>query len=145
MSQTEQHLGNHARFYPLWHFFAFPVVMANAVMKIIHLVREPGLGALWSALFAVALMMAVFASRVMALSVQNRVIRLEERLRLAAVLPAELQPRIEDLTVRQLVALRFASDDELPQLVKKTLDGALTTGKEIKAAINKWRADHVRA
>lgn len=145
MAQPEQHLGNHARYYPVWHFFAFPVVMINALMEIWHAIRAPGLATLWPALVAVALMMAVFASRVMALTVQNRVIRLEERLRLAAVLPAELQPRIEDLTVSQLVALRFASNEELPQLVKKTLEGALSTGKEIKAAITKWRADHTRA
>ena len=145
MSDQEQHLGNHARFFPMWHFFAFPVVMANALIQIGNVIKAPGLGSLWTALVAVALMMAVFASRVMALRVQDRLIRLEERLRLASILPAELQPRIEDLTVRQLVALRFASDQELPQLVKRVLDGALQKEKDIKAAISKWRADHVRA
>ena len=88
--------------------------------------------------------MAVLGSRVMALRAQDRVIRLEERLRLAQVLPAELQPRIEELTMRQIIGLRFASDGELPQLVRKVLDGAAKTEKEIKQAVTNWRADHER-
>jgi hypothetical protein len=144
MAAADQSFGNHARFFPMFHFFAFPIVAGNALVELWHLVQAPGGAQLWTALVAVALMLAVFASRVMALRAQDRVIRLEERLRLAKVLPAELQPRIEELTMRQLVGLRFASDGELPQLVRKVLDGAAKTEKEIKQAITNWRADHAR-
>lgn len=141
---AEQSYGNHARFFPPFHFFAFPIVAINALIQLWHLVQAPGLGGLWTALVAVAFAVAVLSSRVMALRAQDRVIRLEERLRLAKVLPAELQPRIEELTMRQLVGLRFASDGELPQLVRKVLDGAAKTEKQIKQAVTNWRADHER-
>lgn len=144
MAAAEQNYGNHARFFPMFHFFAFPIVAINALIELWHFVRAPGGAGLWTALVAVALALAVLGSRVMALRAQDRVIRLEERLRLAQVLPAELQPRIEDLTMRQLVGLRFASDGEVPQLVRKVLDGAAKTEKEIKQAVTNWRADHER-
>jgi hypothetical protein len=76
--------------------------------------------------------------------VQDRVIRLEERLRLEKVLPADLQPRISELTTKQLVALRFASDEELPELVRRVLGGELTERNDIKRAVRSWRADHQR-
>lgn len=145
MSEPTQNLRNHARYYPMWHYFVFPVLAINVLVTLWQLVRMPSLFTLWAAVVSIAIMLAVFASRVMALTVQNRVIRLEERLRLARILPAELQPRIEDLTVGQLVALRFAADDEVAGLVKKVSDGVLKTNQEIKAAIGKWRADHIRA
>jgi hypothetical protein len=78
-------------------------------------------------------------------TVQDRVIRLEMRLRLQRILPPELQTRIQDLTHRQLVALRFASDAELPVLVREILDGKLTTGKEIKLRVKNWQGDWLRA
>ena len=81
-----------------------------------------------------------FFSRVNALAAQDRVIRLEERLRMQALLPDELKPRINDVTTGQCVALRFASDDELPALVKKALDENADQ-KTIKQAIQNWRPD----
>ena len=94
---------------------------------------------------AVALFTLAFLSRSQALTVQDRVIRLEMRLRLRQILPPELQPRIQDLTHRQLVALRFASDAELPELVREILDGKLTTVKEIKLRVKNWQSDWLRA
>ena len=144
MAAAEQNYGNHARFFPMFHFFAFPIVAINGLLEVWHLVQAPSMAALWTALVALALAMAVLGSRVMALRAQDRAIRLEERLRLAQVLPADLQPRIEELTMRQIIGLRFASDGELPQLVRKVLDGAAKTEKEIKQAVTNWRADHQR-
>lgn len=141
---AEQNYGNHARFFPPFHFFAVPILAINAVIQLWHLVQSPDRGSLWTALVAVALVLGVLSARFMALRAQDRVIRLEERLRLAQVLPAELQPRIEELTMRQLIGLRFASDGELPQLVRKVLDGVAKSEKQIKQSVINWRADHER-
>jgi hypothetical protein len=91
------------------------------------------------------LLTLAFLSRSQAVTVQDRVIRLEMRLRLRQILPPELQTRVQDLTHRQLVALRFASDAELPVLVREILDGKLTTGKEIKLRVKNWQGDWLRA
>jgi hypothetical protein len=81
----------------------------------------------------------------MALTVQDRLIRLEMRLRLRDVLPADLQPRISELTARQLVGLRFASDAELPELVRRVLTGSLGSTADIKKAVTHWQGDYLRA
>jgi hypothetical protein len=142
MSQTYK---NHARFFPLFHFFASPITMLYALHMIWHAIRNPSLVHAGEALLALALAAAVFASRIMALTVQNRVIRLEMRLRLKDVLPAAMHPRIRELTVRQLVALRFAGDAELPSLVERTLKGEFESAKAIKQAITDWQPDYLRA
>jgi len=77
--------------------------------------------------------------------VQDRVIRLEERLRCERLLPADLKPRIAEFTVSQLVALRFASDAELPALARKVLDEKISERKPIKQLVKNWRADYLRA
>ena len=92
-----------------------------------------------------ALILLFFLARVMALTVQDRVIRLEETLRMRALLPADLHARIGELTVKQIVALRFASDAELPDLARQVLDGKLQDQKAIKKMVRQWRADHQRA
>jgi hypothetical protein len=79
------------------------------------------------------------------MGVQDRVIRLEESLRLSRLLPPELQSRIDELRVRHLVALRFASDGEVTDLVRRVLGGELTTPDAIKRSIKVWRPDHLRA
>ncbi len=142
---AEQSYGNHARFSPFFHFFAFPILAINLVVTIVWLVKAPGLAAAWAALVAAALVALAYTARMMILRVQDRVIRQEERLRLAKLLPAELEPRIEQLTLRQIVGLRFASDAEVPELCKKVLDGTLEGEKELKQAVRSWRADHLRA
>ena len=109
------------------------------------LIQSPGLATTYGVVFAVALLGLGFLSRTQALTVQDRVIRLEMRLRLQQLLPPDLQPRINDLTHRQLVALRFASDAELAELVRDVLAGKLTTSKEIKMRVKSWQADWLRA
>ena len=101
--------------------------------------------AVLAAVVALALMVLAVAARTMALTVQNRVIRLEERLRLQRLLPADLQGRIEELTVPQLVALRFASDAELAELTRTVLTQGITDKKAIKGMITSWRPDELRA
>jgi len=141
---SAQTYASHRRFLPAFHFFVLPVLLANAIATIVTLVRHPSILAAWLALVAIALAVGMWTARSMALKAQNRIIRLEERMRLETVLPTELRPRIVDLSTGQLIALRFAPDDEVPQLVRRTLAGELKTNSDIKRAIRSWRADHLR-
>jgi hypothetical protein len=138
-----QTLANHARFDPLFHFFALPVFLILPFLAAAHFVRHPSLHA--GALFvvSVAAAIAVLKIRMYALRVQDRVIRLEERLRMASLLPEPLRSRIPELTVGQLVALRFASDAEVPKLAERALSEKLTPA-DIKKAIQVWRPDYFR-
>ncbi|HXJ10897.1 MAG TPA: DUF6526 family protein, partial [Candidatus Limnocylindrales bacterium] len=102
------------------------------------------LDAFISVLTAAALLMLMAYARLFALKAQDRVIRLEERMRLDKLLPADLKPRIEEFTSGQLVAMRFASDAELPALARKVLDGNIRSGKAIKQMVQTWRADYLR-
>lgn len=144
MSETKpQTYANHARFDPLFHFFLAPIALLLVIASIVHLVRHPHLLGLVHVVLAFALLILLFKVRTYSLRVQDRVIRLEERLRLAALLPEPLRSRINELDVRQLVALRFASDDEIPALVERTLNEKLAP-KQIKQAIQNWRPDNFR-
>jgi hypothetical protein len=142
----EQNYKNHVRFDPLMHFFVFPVLLINigvAIYVAIHFRHQyPYLGH-WAIVVALALSVLATKCRINDLKVQDRLIRLEERLRLASVLPAADVPHIHELSVPQLVALRFASDDELADLVHRTLTQRLEP-KAIKQSIKQWRADHQR-
>jgi hypothetical protein len=129
----------------MFHFFAFPVLAINMLIALWGVVRMPSLAAAWAFVVAAALTALALAARVMALSVQDRVIRLEMRLRLREVLPPDLQPRVMELTRQQLVGLRFASDSELPDLVRQVLSGSLKSTKEIKKAVKHWQDDYLRA
>lgn len=142
---TEQNYSNHLRWFPLFHFVVTPILLAYAIWTLWVFVRSPGVEVFWTAAFAVGVFLGALASRAMAVKVQDRVIRLEMRLRLAALLPDDLRPSIPSLTPRQLVALRFASDGELPALVRQVLAGTLASPKAIKQAIVHWQADHLRA
>jgi len=143
---TEQNFKNHGKFVPAFHFFAIPVFVANLVWSLYRL-RELGFSfrGIFGVLFAAALVVLVFEARLFALAVQDRVIRLEERLRYEQVLPEELRWRADELSVNQFVALRFACDDELPTLMKKVLDDKMTSRKAIKRLIKNWRPDYLRA
>jgi uncharacterized protein DUF6526 len=145
MAEREQSFKRHARWLPLFHFFVMPVLLVNVVLAVWHLLQAPTLGTAYGAVFAVALLGLGFASRTQALTVQDRVIRLEERLRMRQLLPPALHPNIDALTHRQLVALRFASDEELPELVREIAGGRLTTPKDIKMRVRNWRPDWLRA
>jgi hypothetical protein len=132
MAQTPQTYKNHARFFPLFHFFVAPVLLLNSLNALRHLYLRPSLSTAWTLIVAVALVGLAFAARLMALKVQDRVIRLEMRLRMQQALPPELCARMAELTPPQLVALRFASDAELAELVRDVLAGKLLTQKAIK-------------
>lgn len=135
-----QNLKNHAMYDPPFHFFLAPVGLFLLIMSIIQVVKNPGWMTGIQVLAVLWVFILVFKTRVYSLKVQDRVIRLEERLRLAALLPASLQPRIGELSINQLIGLRFASDAELPGLVEKTLGGNWTR-KQIKEAVQNWRPD----
>jgi hypothetical protein len=145
MAEAVQSYKKHARWLPLFHFFVMPALLVNVVLAAWGLVQAPGVWTLWSLVFAIALLGLGFLSRIQALTVQDRVIRLEMRLRLRQLLPPDLQPQINDLTHRQLVALRFASDAELPELVREVLAGRLASSKEIKMRVKNWQGDWLRA
>jgi hypothetical protein len=137
---TSQTLANHARYDPLYHFFMAPLAVALLVWAIAHLVRHPSNEAIaWVALGVLVFLM-VFKLRAFPLRAQDRVIRLEERMRLAKLAADSTIPA---LTEGQLIALRFACDEELPSLAQKAAANNLTP-KQIKEAIQTWRADYFR-
>ena len=145
MAEQVQSYKKHARWLPAYHFFVLPVLLANTLNAIRHVWLLPTLGMIFQLIVAVALLMLGFLARVMTLTVQDRLIRLEMRLRLRGVLPPDLQPRINELTHRQLVAMRFASDAELTELMREVLEGKLATSNEIKQRVKNWQADWLRA
>ena len=140
-----QNFENHSRILPAYHYVAFPLFAVNFFYMLYQVVTAFSWANLVGFGLSAALVLLFFIARVMALTVQDRVIRLEERMRMRALLPADLQPRIEAFTVKQLVALRFASDHELPALARTVLDENITDQKAIKKMVTAWRADHQRA
>jgi hypothetical protein len=145
MAEREQSFKNHARWLPAFHFFVIPVLLVNLIVTAWRAIQTPTLGMLFSVVVAAALLTLGFLSRTQALTVQDRLIRLEMRLRLRQLLPPDLLPRVDTLTHRQLVALRFASDAELPDLVRDVVGGKLSTSKEIKLRVKSWQPDWLRA
>jgi hypothetical protein len=143
-SAEPQSLANHKRIVPGFHQLGFALVIGYLVVAIVQLVRAPGLGTIGGLLIALIFLVLTWYIRIFPLVVQDRVIRLEERLRLARLLPADLQPHIEKLSVGQLAALRFASDAEVPALVRKVIAEQLTSRQAIKELIKEWRPDHLR-
>lgn len=141
---TPQTYANHVRRLPRPFLAAGAILGLNVVVATALLVRHPGWLALWQVLLALALFGIGWYSRTNALVVQDRVIRLEERLRLERLLPDDLRARIDELSRDQIVSLRFASDGELAGLTRQVLDEGLTDRKEIKRRIRDWRGDHLR-
>jgi hypothetical protein len=135
---------SHARWVPAFHFFVLPVLLINVFVSATRLVRDPSGMTGWGLLVAVALFLGVFLLRGMPLRAQDRVIRLEERARLGSLLPNHLRARVDELTPAQFIALRFAPDDEVPDLTRRALDGELKTQADIKRAIRNWRPDTLR-
>jgi Family of unknown function (DUF6526) len=140
-----QNFENHAKLVPLFHFFVLPVFGINVVWSIIRCVRFFSWGSVMFLLLALAFALGALYARLFALSVQDRVIRLEMRLRLQENLPPDLRARIPEFTVTQLVCLRFACDAELPALARKVLDEKLSDRKAIKKMIRNWEPDYLRA
>jgi hypothetical protein len=138
-----QTFANHTRFDPLFHFVALPVFALTALAGAIHFIWFPGLhsGALF--VFSVAAVIAVLKIRLYDLKLQDRIIRLEERLRLSTLCPEPLRSRIPELSEGQLIALRFASDAEAPKLAERALAENLSRA-DIKKAIQNWRPDYWR-
>jgi hypothetical protein len=136
---------NHGRVFPLFHYFVLPILTIGFLNAIRHVVHRPARETVWEVVYTLGLLILALTARAMALSVQDRVIRLEMQLRLRSLLTGELQTRVSQLTPKQLVALRFASDEELPSLVSEVLAGKLPTSRAIKQRIQNWQADHLRA
>ncbi|MBV9156906.1 MAG: hypothetical protein JO097_11640 [Acidobacteriaceae bacterium] len=143
MEKTPQNKSNHRRTDPAYHFFLLPAVLLFLVWSVIHLVRHPGHVPMVFVGLAIILMVMSVKLRSYPVKVQDRVIRLEEQLRLSRLLPEALRVRISELTESQLIALRFASDAEVPGLVERALNERLDR-KQIKAAIQNWRPDYWR-
>ena len=145
--QSVQVFANHRRFHPWYHFFALPVVAISFFVALWGFIKSLSSGfsawAAWNVIVWAAAVALTLIVRTYSLKVQDRIIRLEERLRLATLLDGALKARTSDLDERQLVGLRFASDAEIPGLVKAALDEKLS-GEEIKKRIQNWRPDTFR-
>jgi hypothetical protein len=140
---TPQTLANHVKVDSPFHYFVLPVFAISWIVSVVFLVRHPGFLHFWIVIFNTALIVAVIRFRQYALKVQDRVIRLEERLRLASLLPESQRPQIAKLSEAQFIALRFASDQEIAALVERTLSANLAPA-DIKKAIKNWRPDYWR-
>jgi hypothetical protein len=140
-----QNFQNHVKFVPVFHFFVLPVLLFNVGWAIYRVIHAPSANVVVALIVAIALLLAALYGRMFALAVQDRLIRLEMQLRLQGLLPVNQRPRIPEFTVNQLVALRFASDAELPGLAGKVLAENLQNRKAIKRMIQNWQADELRA
>ena len=145
MTKTRpQTFRTHTRIVPAFHLGVLGILALNLLFNLYQIYRAPGLETGMSALLAVALLGLAFYARVFALTVQDRVIRLEMQLRLKTLLPAEMHPQIQHLRPGQLIALRFASDDELPALTRAVLAERIRDRQVIKKRIKNWQPDHLR-
>ena len=144
MANQGQNFANHTRFVPAFHYVALPILLVNFVSAVVGLFN----GITWDAslhvLVAVALIIVALFARVFALKAQDRVIRLEMRLRMRELLPEDRQGRINDFTPTQMVSLRFAGNAELPELARKVLDENITKMTPIKKMITDWQGDYFR-
>jgi len=138
-----QSLKNHGRLDPPFHLVLFFTLFVNLVVAIVYLVRHPCFYSAWLVVLSLAVFILFFKIRLYPLKVQDRVIRLEERLRLQSLAPAEWHAQIYRLSEDQLIGLRFASDDEVVELARQALEQNLTR-KQIKERIKSWRADNWR-
>ena len=139
-----QNFSNHRRFVPLFHYVLSSMLLLNLVWAGWRLFKAQPVDNIVAFVTAVALLILFYYARDFPLHVQDRLIRLEERMHLSEVLPPELAGRVMELTPSQLIGLRFASDAELAELVPKVLDGELEGREEIKRAIKSWKPDYYR-
>ena len=141
MANTTQTYKTHAKLVPLFHYVALPILLINILVSAYAVVRAPGLPSVWSLLMGVALFLGALFARVFALAAQDRVIRLEERMRMKELLPADLKGRIPEFTREQIIGLRFASDGELPELAATVLRDNIQKRDDVKKMVKNWRAD----
>jgi hypothetical protein len=144
-SSQSQSAASHARYVPGFHFVTGLLTIFVLVWAIRRAIAFQTTDTLIVALMAIALTGQFWYTRAFPLAVQDRLIRLEERLRLARLLPATMQSRVDEFTADQLIAMRFASDAELPSLAQKVLDENIATRAAVKSQIRTWRPDHMRA
>jgi len=144
-SAEQQNAANHARYVPGYHYLAGTLALLNLIWAIYRSVTHPTVESHAAILVGVILLLLLWYLRAFPLAVQDRLIRLEERLRMQRLLPPAMQGRLDEFTPGQLIALRFASDAELPELATKVLNERITDRKQIKLLIRDWRADHMRA
>ena len=144
MANQGQNFSNHTRFVPPFHYVALPILLVNFVSAVVELFNGITFDASLHVLVAVALIIVALFARVFALKAQDRVIRLEMRLRMRELLPEDRQGRINDFTPTQMVGLRFAGDAELPELARKVLDENITKTTSIKKMITDWQGDYFR-
>ena len=144
MDQNQSY-ASHRRWFPLFHFISVPILSGNLLLQMYMIYRRPSVWSVWNAIVAAALVTLAFSSRLMALRVQDRLIRLEERLRLQQILPSDLRGRIGELRTGQLIAMRFCDDAEVPDLCRAVLNGEVKTRSEIKQRIKNWKPDTLRA
>ena len=143
MAEREQSYKSHRRYFPWHHFVVQPLLFANFIAQTVRLVNDQSKWNVWQVVLASALVIFSFTSRSMSLRAQDRVIRLEERMRLMQLMPGE-QSVIDGLRPGQLIALRFASDAEAPALARRAAAGELQKGEAIKKEIQNWRPDYLR-
>ena len=141
---AEQSYASHAKNVPLFHYVLLPILTVNLFLSAYRVWQDPAVPSLWTLVMAFAFILTALFARVFALRAQDRLIRLEERMRMRELLPADMQARINDFTPDQLVAIRFASDAELPALAATVLNGNIQKRAEVKKLIKNWRADHCR-
>ncbi len=144
MSESPQTFESHAKIVPGYHRWTTALLVLPTLYFGYSAVIDFTMERAALFVFCVGVLMAGLYARVFPLGVQDRVIRLEERLRMEKVFPADLRARIPEFSTKQLVALRFASDEELPELARRVLDQGIADKTEIKRAIRSWRADHTR-
>jgi len=144
MANTPQTFANHTRWQPPFHFFIAPVMLINVIWSVVQFIKAPGLNSGWWIVVSVALLVLAFLVRANSLKVQDRLIRLEEKLRYQQILSAPICQQASALNMGQIIALRFAGDDELEELVGSVLAGKLAKAGDIKRAIKGWRADMFR-
>jgi hypothetical protein len=143
MAET-QNYKNHTRWYPPFHFVLAPLMLANLVYWIVRFYQNPGWDNGELVILGAALILLMFVARLFALRCQDRLVRLEERIRYEKLLSPDMAAKASDLRVGQIIALRFASDEELPGLIERTLNGEFGSQKEIKLAVKNWRPDYFR-
>jgi Family of unknown function (DUF6526) len=143
--EKPQNFKNHGRVFPPFHFFVLPLFLVNLIYRLVELKNGVSFASVFDVLLALGFITMAISLRIMVLSVQDRVIRLEMQLRLDKLLPADLRSRAGEFTVEQLIGLRFAADDELSSLCRQVLDEKIANRKTIKSRVKTWRPDYLRA